>query len=60
MDVQAIRHGSAGKNDASATAPLRQGNDDVNDRVIETSIRPGSMICAGRLHTRVVLALGIT
>ena len=61
MDVQAIRHGSAGKNDASATAPLRQGNDDINDRVIETSI-PTRLddLRWGGFHTRVVLALGIT
>ena len=61
MDVQAIRHGSAGKNDASATAPLRQDNDDVNDLVIETSI-PTRLddLRWGGFHTRVVLALGIT
>jgi MFS family permease len=57
MVVQLIRHGSAVKNDASISAPLRQDN----DRVIETSIpaRLDDLSWSG-FHTRVVLALGIT
>src|ERR1700704_483343 len=57
MDVQLIRHGSAVKNDASASVPLRQDN----DRVVETSIpaRLDDLRWSG-FHTRVVLALGIT
>jgi MFS family permease len=61
MDVQLIRHGSAGNDHASASAPVRQENDDVNDRVIETSI-PARLddLRWSAFHTRVVLALGIT
>jgi MFS family permease len=57
--MQLIRHGSAVKNDASASAPVRQNND--NDRVVETSIpaRLDDLSWSG-FHTRVVLALGIT
>lgn len=57
MVVQLRRHGSAVKNNASISAPLRQDN----DRVIETSIpaRLDDLSWSG-FHTRVVLALGIT
>jgi len=57
--MRLIRHGSAVKNDASASAPVRQNND--NDRVVETSIpaRLDDLSWSG-FHTRVVLALGIT
>ena len=57
MVVQLIRHGSAVKNNASVSAPLRQDN----DRVVETSIpaRLDDLRWSG-FHTRVVLALGIT
>ena len=57
MVVQLIRHGSAVKNNASVSAPLRQDN----ERVIETSIpaRLDDLRWSG-FHTRVVLALGIT
>jgi MFS family permease len=59
MVVQLIRHGSAVKNNAPVSAPLRQDND--NDRVVETSIpaRLDDLRWSG-FHTRVVLALGIT
>jgi MFS family permease len=57
MVVQLIRHGSAVKNNASVSAPLRQDN----GRVVETSIpaRLDDLRWSG-FHTRVVLALGIT
>ena len=57
MEVQLIRHGSAVKDNAPASAAVRQDT----ERVIETSIpaRLDDLSWSG-FHTRVVLALGIT